>query len=1308
MAITYSRVREMSAYTLEFETLAVTLFNVVAAIQQENSITGAQRFFDHVRAKLEKWFQYLSPISTCPPEDREEVWEQLHRAQAYAVTFHIPLHRHLSTALTHFTELDGFYDYIKQHLLDDEIFVRIIIIHPLRIQVARTEINCGMWVRNGAQARMSALIYSQWNVSSAFQTPDVDLIRFCGAHIDKEHFAMLLATGFNVTEKVRFERAQLHGRIRHKHVLFNGCGRKSWKEEEDVTEEEIAEFHEFRNLIREKPKMVEEMIVNLDGEIAEGASFNKEDRTKFRLRLNQYNISKIVIEFGVVIMDAPTTSVMARIMARIARHQPINETSSDEEDEGDEEERREEHRDSPPNIEAPRRIIMARQFENEDAPRIPVLREPEWIDPMFWGMFKLVAEIIVVRVNSGATSEQHYRQEMVNCMAMGNVSYSRLRASIAEKGSRGSELIDKHFEAILKEIGDFVTPNEASNYLQQGTYRLKTSVWDSELCPVFFMMRSTSMKQAREVFSKMEARERKNLVDKEEDNGGVKMETNFWVPFRIIDFSETRRHQGIAQIYNLLLTERFLLNCLAVLATGPNSLAKFHEATMQLAVYLLTLGVKYAEQYKGTKEVKEYLRTIYHTPYQVTKETGNSSTYHTICSFMINLVETDARDKDSLVPLFKNILNGVYDREKIAGGRMIYLARFVTILCKLSPTCRQIIESKLAVEEIEIGKLAIKEESKKALDPAKAAAKAAAKSRMAAIMQKSAQKSAMTMQKLMASEGMSAAEVDKVDPSQQNRKVYQCPICGDQETPNTVEQPFGMLAKLSTNFVCEEQIDASCSPLQEILDFDRQANTDGLKAQLETRRNYADKRRMASVENPQPEVAKVRAPMVGTDLKTCGHAAHIACFNAYRASLYDGRHRPVDRREVGCPMCRYTVNTIVPISFDKPYTPIKTPPSPLSDPDVWKTMNLVLRKARGPVFQEDEKNVRYATLYSTRDGGGLCELWTGRQHSADWTERQSSYEKCTVSTLLVSMAVAMVERASLLRGMGVPERRKNARNSLTVHLMTASVATSKDVDFDVTLSALTSLLAKVSTHPPPPPPSSTVPPTLLSAESTPEPSTSREPTPTIEISVPGLTTDEMASLTTKTSRKRPIEGESEIRMKVPLFVLEPKSTLVRMLAILIDNVSISKEIQREIAHTIIKAITGWVSAYTTLCLVLRLGDHKIMQLKNGELKIEGLSRHQHDVVEAIAKALCSNMSFFEFMVQKLASPDVELDDAEFGKTIATATVNFLRFAAELLLHCDLGTVDTVECIQGPEITMEMVMSRMNIGCCCCWCFIIKV
>lgn len=555
----------------------------------------------------------------------------------------------------------------------------------------------------------------------------------------------------------------------------------------------------------------------------------------------------------------------------------------------------------PPEWDAPPQpfALAARIFEGESEPRQPVLREHQWTDPMFWGMFKLAAELIVVRVNSGASAEEHYRSEMVNCMAMGNMPYSKLRGSISEKGSRGSELIDKHFETILAEIGDFVAPNESPNYLQQGSYRLKTSVWDTELCPVFFLMRSPSMKQAREVFAKMEERERKNAMEKHQE-GDMKMEESFWVPFRLISFDEKKRHEGISKIYNFLLTERFMLHCIAVLATGQDSPAKFHEATIQLAVFLLTLGVKYAQEYKGTDEIKDYLKNIFHTPFRLKKEYDVDS-YDTVCSFMIKLVEEEARKKDALLPIYRKILKGDYDKDKVVGGRMIYLARFVTILSKLSPTCREVIQDKLTAGEIQLSKLAIQEETaKKLLDPMKLAAKEAAKKRMAAIMQKTAKKNARTMEKLMATEGMTAAEVEKVDPSQQNRQVYDCPICGEQEVPNTVEHPFGMLAKvenllfllnthpvfqLTTNFVCEEQIDQSCQPVRELMEHDGMYDYERPSPQMETRRICTAKRRRIDDANPQPDVAKVKAPMVGTDLKTCGHAAHITCFNAYRASL---------------------------------------------------------------------------------------------------------------------------------------------------------------------------------------------------------------------------------------------------------------------------------------------------------------------------------------------------------------------------------------------------------------------------------------
>uniref|UniRef100_A0A1I7T3R1 E3 ubiquitin-protein ligase n=1 Tax=Caenorhabditis tropicalis TaxID=1561998 RepID=A0A1I7T3R1_9PELO len=1186
------------AYTLEFETLAVTLFNIVSAIQQDQNMEAARRFFYHIKKHLVEWFHVLLPV---PDEKkRDEIWGEVLRAQAYAISFHIPLHRHISTALTHFTELPGFYDYIQENFLNDEPLLRILLIHPLRIQVARSEIHCNMWVRNGANARMSALIYSQWNVSSAFQTPDIDLIRFCAAHVDKDWFMRALTTSFNLTESVKVERGKYVELDPEARELFGGVNGQS----EEVPENKKYVYRRYRQLIQDHAVLIDRTILGYTENMTEDEQQLRQE--VFDIMIHEGFSTEMTIDYQI---EKPTVQqnqdpripIVGEFIRRhlVAAGVPEDQMVDDVEPEYD------------PSI-----------FDDDDVERTVVIREPDWIDPMFWGMFKVWP--LLCPSKRGATSEEHYRSEMVNCMAMGNVPYSRLRASISEKGSRGSELIDKHFERILKEIGDFNTPTECSTHLQQGSYRLKTSIWDSEVCPVFFMMRSSSMKQAREVFAKMQEREKKNAVDK----GLPGIEERFWVPFRLISFDPERRHRGIPRIYNLLLSERFLIHCVAVLASEHDTFVKFHDGTMQLAVYLLTLGVKYVQEFRGDQEIRSHMISIFHTPFKLVKE--RELDFHvTISSFMIRLLTMECKRNDQLIPVFRNVLNGEYDREKVSGGKMIYLARFMSILCTVSPATRELIQEKLEKEERRLNVIQKESPQKIPMDPVKKAAKEAAKRRMEAIMQNSAKKSAQTMKNLMKTEGMSADEVSSVDPSQQNRRMYECPICGEGETPNTVENPFGILAKLTTNFVCEEQIDASFDPIEDLLEYDAFEDDDHNSAQKETRRHYSNKRRLAFQETtPCQELAKVRAPIVGTDPKTCGHTAHIECFNAYRASLYDGRdNHPDTLRQVHCPMCRHPANMIVPISLDKPYLPIRTPPTPMSYSDVYDVMNRLLKKARGPVYEEDEKNVKYDANYSTRKGGGLYELNDGRKYSADSTERHSALEKTTTSTYLVSLAVAMVERASLMRKMGAPERRKHYRSGITEHIMTASVATSKDIDFDVTHSAMINLFAKVTERALTPSRTQSVSP--LPAPSSPSP-------------VPGLTPDELAALAVKSPPAAQVVEKIECRLKVPLYVLEPKSTMVRMLSILIDNQSVTKDVQKEMAHNMIRATIGWVSSYTLFCLVLRLGDAKIRILTLGGLRIEGLSDHLQQEAEVIAKSLTYNIEYFNHLTERLASPDEEV------------------------------------------------------------------
>lgn len=52
------------------------------------------------------------------------------------VTFHLPLHRHLSTALSHFHELRGFEEATAEFRRDEPL-LRAFVLHPLRIQVGQ-------------------------------------------------------------------------------------------------------------------------------------------------------------------------------------------------------------------------------------------------------------------------------------------------------------------------------------------------------------------------------------------------------------------------------------------------------------------------------------------------------------------------------------------------------------------------------------------------------------------------------------------------------------------------------------------------------------------------------------------------------------------------------------------------------------------------------------------------------------------------------------------------------------------------------------------------------------------------------------------------------------------------------------------------------------------------------------------------------------------------------------------------------------------------------------------------------------------
>ncbi|VDN29460.1 unnamed protein product [Cylicostephanus goldi] len=113
------------SFTLEFEALALTMFNFITAISQKKHYVAAVAFFDKIVVALKNWIHAISgwctgDIIECPK---------------YCVSFHLPLHRHLSTALSHFNDMELF----RRHVEDfrkDEPLLRRIVLHPLKIQVS--------------------------------------------------------------------------------------------------------------------------------------------------------------------------------------------------------------------------------------------------------------------------------------------------------------------------------------------------------------------------------------------------------------------------------------------------------------------------------------------------------------------------------------------------------------------------------------------------------------------------------------------------------------------------------------------------------------------------------------------------------------------------------------------------------------------------------------------------------------------------------------------------------------------------------------------------------------------------------------------------------------------------------------------------------------------------------------------------------------------------------------------------------------------------------------------------------------------
>ncbi|VDP42548.1 unnamed protein product [Heligmosomoides polygyrus] len=280
---------------------------------------------------------------------------------------------------------------------------------------------------------------------------------------------------------------------------------------------------------------------------------------------------------------------------------------------------------------------------NED--NADVITRMEWVDPMVASALRLLSELVVLNANCGASSEAALRSEMVNALAGGAHTHSRLRSIIAEKGSRGAESIDPLFDRVLNDV------------------------WLNEFCPVLCQHRALYPKSSTGVFMDVEKMEREILGTEEKI-------LQMWIPYRLSDFSDGTRHESVRSIARVLLCDRFIQLCIVVLEAGIIGRPEIRETTTQLVVYLLTL----AYQYMFTLPTAERRVAINRFRKSYIATEGLKVVQLPLLVFVLFLIECEKRGNK--VKFLKKTVAGDFEKQRIIGGAAEYLARLVTFISK--------------------------------------------------------------------------------------------------------------------------------------------------------------------------------------------------------------------------------------------------------------------------------------------------------------------------------------------------------------------------------------------------------------------------------------------------------------------------------------------------------------------------------------------------------------------------------------------------------------------------------------------------
>ncbi|XP_025832184.1 E3 ubiquitin-protein ligase Ubr3 isoform X1 [Agrilus planipennis] len=170
-----------AAFSAELEASAYPMWALVSHLTDDTTAHLTQKVLSSCLNALLKW---LGAIRFTSPYVNDS-----------QVSFHLPLHRYFAVFLCQAIAKQGM---TLDEILPSSATLRLLMMHPLRVQVAFYEILNGLWVRNGLQIKGQAMTYIQCNFCNSMVDADLYLLQICCTRIPMDFFFTILIDKFRI------------------------------------------------------------------------------------------------------------------------------------------------------------------------------------------------------------------------------------------------------------------------------------------------------------------------------------------------------------------------------------------------------------------------------------------------------------------------------------------------------------------------------------------------------------------------------------------------------------------------------------------------------------------------------------------------------------------------------------------------------------------------------------------------------------------------------------------------------------------------------------------------------------------------------------------------------------------------------------------------------------------------------------------------------------------------------------------------------------------------------------------------------